>query len=277
MRANARVVFIGGAGHSGSTLLGLVLGAHPSMFYAGEANKSRSLGDGSTKLRKRTCKVCGETCRVWSGLEARLREVDVYEALSERTSRATIVDSTKSIAWLDEQIALLANQEVPLHFVFLGRDGRAVLASSLRKRPETSASDHARAWQKQILATDALASRFPGEVTRVRYEELATSPERTIARVARALELTPVDAMREPWTTEQHPLGGNAGTQSLLEGAPDREGSIGGAKRAYYAAHPRSFLLDTRWQTELSRSALADFDEVAGETNRPHAFGGGEA
>ena len=41
--ANAAVCFVGGAGHSGSTLLGLVLGAHPSVFYAGEANKSRFL------------------------------------------------------------------------------------------------------------------------------------------------------------------------------------------------------------------------------------------
>ena len=166
MRSNTKVCFVGGAGHSGSTLLGLVLGAHPRVFYAGEANKSAHLGDPATKLRKRTCKVCGESCRVWSGIESRLREVDLYEALAERTSRSVIVDSTKSLPWIDEQIRVLGNHGVAMHLFFLGRDGRAVLASGLRKRPETSAREHAGHWVEQIHATNALASRFPGPVTR---------------------------------------------------------------------------------------------------------------
>lgn len=268
-RANTAVCFVGGAAHSGSTLLGLVLGAHPRVFYAGEANKSRLLGDAATKLRKRTCKVCGESCRVWSGLE--MRKVDLYEALSERSGRPMIADSTKSIAWIDEQIAMLAKLGVALHFFFLGRDGRAVLASGLRKRPETSAHDHAAAWVAQIRETEALALRFPGPVTRVRYEQLATDPDRVIADVTAALGLSPVAAMREPWAAEQHPLGGNAGTQSLLE--TQREDlAIGGAKKDYYASHPRGFVLDMRWKNELSAEALAAFDSVAGETNRSYAW-----
>ena len=148
MKRNTQVCFVGGAGHSGSTLLGLVLGAHPQVFYAGEANKSRGLGDASVELRKRTCKVCGESCRVWSTISA--SEPDLYEALSLRTGRSVIADSTKSIAWIDEQIGKLAARGVALHLFFLGRDGRAVVASGLRKHPETSAQEHARAWVSQI-------------------------------------------------------------------------------------------------------------------------------
>jgi len=36
-RVNTGVVFMGAAWYSGSTLLGVMLGAHPSIFYAGEA------------------------------------------------------------------------------------------------------------------------------------------------------------------------------------------------------------------------------------------------
>src|SRR5262245_25849000 len=89
-----KVCFVGGAGHSGSTLLGLVLGAHPSVFYAGEANKSRFLGDASIKQRKRTCKTCGETCRIWSAIDPK---APLYEALAERSGRPIVADSTKSI------------------------------------------------------------------------------------------------------------------------------------------------------------------------------------
>ena len=48
-----------GAGHSGSTLLGMMLGAHSSVFYAGEAKKSVFLGDPTKPKRKRECKLCG--------------------------------------------------------------------------------------------------------------------------------------------------------------------------------------------------------------------------
>lgn len=275
MRRNDRVIFVGGAGHSGTTLLGLVLGAHPSVFYAGEANKSVHLGNEGTKARKRTCKVCGESCRVWSGLEARMREVDLYEALSERTGRSVIADSTKSIAWIDAQSTMLRSAGARTDLVFLGRDGRAVVASGLRKRPETSVQEHASDWVAQIEATEALASRFPGTVTRVRYEALATDPDRTIASLAASLGLDVVPAMHEPWSSEQHPIGGNAGTQSLLEGARTRAGAdlaIGGDKRDYYAEHPRGFVLDVRWKKELSEQALAAFDAVAGTTNRAYAW-----
>lgn len=269
MSKNTQVCFVGGAGHSGSTLLGLVLGAHPEVFYAGEANKSRGLGDASVKLRKRTCKVCGESCRVWSAISA--SEPDLYGALSRVTSRPIVADSTKSIAWIDEQIGRLAARGARLHLFFLGRDGRGVVASGLRKHPETSASEHARAWVDQIAATEALASRFPGGVTRVRYERLASQPDEVIALVAKALGLDVVAAMREPWTAEQHPLGGNAGTQSLLETRRD-DLAIGGAKKNYYASHPRGFVLDLRWKKELSEEALAAFDDIAGETNRAYAY-----
>ncbi len=275
MRRNDRVIFVGGAGHSGTTLLGLVLGAHQRVFYAGEANKSVHLGDEGTKARKRTCKVCGESCRVWSGLETRLSEVDLYEALSERTGRSVIADSTKSIAWIDEGSARLSKAGVAVDLVFLGRDGRAVLASSLRKRPETSASEHAARWVEQIEATEALAARFPGKVTRMRYESLATAPDEAIDALAASLGLVPTAAMRDPWSSEQHPIGGNAGTQSLLEGARTRPGAdlgIGGGKRDYYAEHPRGFVLDVRWKRELSARALADFEAVAGPTNRAYAW-----
>jgi len=269
MRRNRSVAFVGGAAHSGSTLLGLVLGAHPDVFYAGEANKSEGLGDARVVERKRTCKVCGRDCVVWSAITA--DESDLYEALSVRTDRPIVVDSTKSIAWIDRQLARLAPLHVALHLFFLGRDGRAVVASGLRKRPETSARDHARAWVDQITATEALAARFPGAVTRVSYEELATRPDDAIARVATAIGVKATPEMREPWTSEQHPLGGNAGALALLDGSRH---APKGEKGAYYGAHPRAFVLDLRWKNELSREALDAFDAVAGDTNRAYAFEG---
>jgi hypothetical protein len=67
-RANAGVVFIGASAYSCSTLLRLTLGAHPSIFYAGETNKIQYFGDRSAPLKKRVCRVRGPDCVVWGDL-----------------------------------------------------------------------------------------------------------------------------------------------------------------------------------------------------------------
>ena len=274
MRRNRTVCFVGGAGHSGSTLLGLALGSHPDVFYAGEARKSTFIGNEKKPLRKRTCKVCGPGCPVWTDLEVS-DEIDLYEALSRRTGRGVVVDSTKSLEWLEEQSARVSARGAKAVLVFLGRDGRAVVNSGLRKYPDTSARAHAETWRSQIEATERFAARFPGEVVRVRYEELVTAPEATLRRLASALGVVFDAAMLDPFSSEQHPLGGNAGTQSLLERTQTKaDGAIPitGSKRAYYEAHPKAFVLDLRWQRELSPEALADFETVAGELNRAYEW-----
>lgn len=267
-----KVVFIGGAGHSGSTLLGLMLGAHSGVFYAGEARKSLFLGDSSKPLKKRVCKLCGELCPVWGGLRLAPGE-DLYAALARRTSRSVVVDSTKNLSWLEERIDRLSRSEVDLSLLFLVRDGRAVVCSRLRKYPEKTARAHAEAWVAQIRATEALAARFPGRVLQVRYEELASRPAAEMRRVAEHVGISLEPAMLEPWSTEQHPLGGNDGTQLLM--ARERSGEVVGLTertRARYGAHPPKIVLDLRWTRELSEDARAEFEDVAGQVNRAYAW-----
>ncbi|NEQ24618.1 MAG: sulfotransferase, partial [Microcoleus sp. SIO2G3] len=68
-RLSKKACFIAGAGHSGSTLLGFILGSHSQGFYCGEAAKSRYLQDDSKKLIKRVCKLCGENCQIWGDFQ----------------------------------------------------------------------------------------------------------------------------------------------------------------------------------------------------------------
>lgn len=181
-RANERAVFMGGAGRSGSTLLGLMLGAHPSIFYAGEAAKSLLLGDPSKPFNKRVCKLCGPGCAVWGDLQVASGE-DLYETLARRTGSPIVVDSAKQLAWIEYQVAALRGV-VPLHLIMLARDGRAVVNSWLRQFPETPAREHAAAWATQMRGSEELAARWPGSVHRVRYEELALRPEPTLRALA---------------------------------------------------------------------------------------------
>ena len=285
VRASERVCFIGGAPHSGSTLLGLILGAHPGVFYGGELRKSSFLGDVDKPLKKRVCKLCGAACPVWGDLRPPLSP-DVYEALARKTGARLIVDSSKGTEWQRAQLAILEETSTRAYLVVLERDGRAVLASRLRKYPDQTPADIVEDWAEQIRRTDALAASFPGPVLRVAYEALATDPEREIRRVTQLIELSFEPAMLRFWEAEQHPLGGNDGTQYLVVRERARRAAseptvtpprgdvldLAAENLAYYAPHPPAIVLDQRWRRELSAQTLAVFGEIAGVLNERFAW-----
>ncbi len=275
-RANAQVVFTAAAWYSGSTLLGMMLGAHPAIFYAGEANKTRTLNDPSALLKRRVCRACGPGCRVWDGLPLAGGE-DVYETLSRRTGRPIVFDSTKEIHWIATQLAALRDAAA-VRLVVLTRDGRAVMNSRRRKLPDGSdAGELAAFWAQQMRGVETLADDFEGPVHRVRYEELTSRPEQTLRALADFVGVEFDPRMLDPWSCEQHPLGGNDGPLLLLRRASARTTVAGvitpdDPTSAWYAAHPVDIVPDLRWRRELSDDDLAAFDEVAGEANRAYAW-----
>jgi hypothetical protein len=77
-----RVIYIAGTSHSGSTLLDLMLNAHPAIFSAGEVLKlNRQLGINHPRKQNAPCS-CGAPslwqCPVWSRVDARTRETDCF-------------------------------------------------------------------------------------------------------------------------------------------------------------------------------------------------------
>ena len=275
-RVNAQVVFTGAAPYSGSTLLGMMLGAHPAVFYAGEANKTGSLNDPSAPLKRRVCRACGPRCPVWDGLCLTDGE-DLYDALSRRSGRSVVFDSTKAIDWVAMQLEMLRGA-VPVLLVVLTRDGRAVVSSRRRKLADATPMEALAAfWAAQMRAVEALASTFPGPVYRVRYEDLASRPEQALRALADFVGVAFDPRMLDPWSSEQHPLGGNDGPLLVLRRASGRAAVPGvitpdDATRAWYAAHPADVVPDLRWRAELSAEDLAAFEAVAGEANRAYAW-----
>jgi hypothetical protein len=270
-RLHRLAVAICGAGHSGSTLLGLALGSHSQCFYAGEAKKSTFFGDASVPLRKRACKLCGERCPVWSRV-AIPPEPDLYEALARITERPVIVDSTKDVAWIRERAAELDRAGVAQKRIVLTRDGRAVVNSRLRKYADEDPARVIDAWIEQVERTEALAAERPSDVIRVRYEVLATEPEATLRRIAASLGLAFEPAMLRYEQAEHHPLGGNTGTQSVVARAGNAAGELVKVPergRSFYAPLEHGFHLDLRWREELPESVQRLFDERAGKVNEP--------
>jgi hypothetical protein len=270
-RHNDKVCIIAGAGHSGSTVLGMVLGSHPACFYAGEAGKTRYLHDPRKDERKRVCKMCGEGCPIWGSF--RLPEgVDLYEQISRITGRPVVVDSTKGLEWIDQRLAELEGTGSTAVLLFLQRDGRAVINSRVRKYPDRDPREQIQRWAEQIRATRALFDRFDGPKAVVRYEQFATDPAGVTEELCGLLGIGFVPRMLEFYRSEHHPLGGNNGAQYLvarLHGArPDRPyAKLSPRNREYYEHHDAGIRLDTRWRREMPRRVLELFEEIAGSDN----------
>lgn len=270
-------VMICGAGHSGSTLLGLILGRARGAFYIGEGAKVRYLNDPKKPLRKRACKVCGEACPIWSSFRWD-EDHPLYRQIAAHVGAGIIVDSTKNPAWIRKRAAELKAAGDAAGLIFLQRDGRAVLNSRFRKYPERDAAEQIEAWKAQIAASQGVFEAFAGPKIAIRYEELATSPDTVVRAICERFGLPYADDMLAFTDGESHPLGGNTGTQFVaardrVDGDPDAILQLTPRTKGYYANHSGDIRLDLRWKTEMSAPNLALFNALAGEFNAAMAWG----
>ncbi|HBB31675.1 MAG TPA: sulfotransferase family protein [Cyanobacteria bacterium UBA8803] len=268
---NKKVGFICGAGHSGSTLLGLILGSHTDCFYCGEAAKTKFLQDPNKQIKKRVCKICGSSCPVWGDLLLN-DSTSLYEQVSAKTEKPIIIDSSKNLEWLDEQINAVKAAAAQPFLIFLQRDGRAVINSRIRKYPDRDVKELIQSWSEQIQQTNSFFNNFDGKKIKIHYEELATEPERVTQNLCDFLEIDYQPQMLNYYQHEHHPLGGNNGTQFLVVKAQSEKIkepfiSLSDRTRYYYQDHGLGITLDLRWRQELASSVERLFEEIAGQEN----------
>lgn len=267
-------VMIGGAGHSGSTLLGMILSGLAGAVYIGEGAKVRYLGDMSKPLVKRACKICGDDCAFWNGFRWDTSR-GLYEQVAAHSGARIVVDSSKKPDWIAARAGELRAGGQEARLIVLTRDGRAVVNSRLRKYPDRDPAAQIADWMEQIEAARALAEHFPGPVLHLAYEELATEPEATARRLADFVGAPYDPAMLAFSSREHHPLGGNNGTQFLAaRGQPGGAGLEPGVRSAaYYRDHPDAIRLDLRWKDEFSPDHAALFEQMAGPLNQSMKWG----
>ncbi len=197
----------------------------------------------------------------------------LYETLSARVGRSVIVDSTKGLGWLRARSQ--EAQQRPAEqgaLVLLSRDGRAVVNSRLRKYPDPTLDETIIAWRDKMVEAETFYASFDGPKGRLRYEDLVRDPEPSLTGVLSLLDLAFDPACLRFQESEQHPLGGNNGTQSQLRGATV---AVSSRHAGYYNGHPAALRLDLRWQEEMSPQAQSRFELLAGETNQRYRDDGG--
>jgi hypothetical protein len=295
------VVFILCPGHSGSTLLGHFLGAHPRILHLGEI---------PTPIRRNrpfVCRVCEDApCPVWGGAldealvrgcirrhhrerrwpapvagaagrllgleDARMRILRrIFERLPEIE---VVVDGSKILRWARWN----RGGAVGLRMLMLQltRDLRGVLASHLHRPQPEPAEAICRSLVQSTRAILGYGASLPPEgVVQVRYEELVREPTATGEALCRRLGLDWKPEMLEYYARDQHVIGGNPGPTFEVRRhherrAPELEflDRTSETNQRFYRERPPGFAEDLRWRQELSEADLECFERIAGPLNR---------
>jgi len=196
-----KVVYIGGYGHSGSTLLEYLMAGSPAVMACGEVVSCIRERDTNRKEKRCSCGRAADDCPVWSFFYCSDRETprthaQLLDALRQRADGEywAIVDSSKT-AWgsfsAPFRLKLRFGSEFML--VHLMRQPAAVCWSVLKKKNRRARREGRRpyhyslrcgltvlAWSVANLSCELFGLMYSRQYVRVRYEDLVHAPTETL-------------------------------------------------------------------------------------------------
>lgn len=193
-----RVIYIGGYGHSGSTLLEYLMSRSPAVLACGEAVSSLRKRAANEDEKECTCGRMASDCPVWGllydpdRLPPRTHAQLLRQLVEDSGGRhAAIVDSSKT-AWGSLSAPFRLRREFGAEFalVHLMRDPTAVCWSVLKQKYRRAERQGRRvryqtlrcgwvvlSWGFSNLACELFGLVHPKQYLRLRYEDLARSPD----------------------------------------------------------------------------------------------------
>jgi hypothetical protein len=313
-----KIVFIIGAGHSGSTLLAKALNSHSHLFSLSEI--SNFFEDINSTYALCGCELLLNDCPFWDRINSRLKEINgkgikdfpyeyawirsaelnsfigkiyyrlarfiatsfnlknsffknrlenietLYSTLFEVTNKSILVDSSKSA----KRAFILARylKQYDSYFIHLIRDGRAVLYSYQKgyyklnlKDPVTgerqwktfysktgrSIDESIRVWcrdNREAMRFELMIRK--NRFIRIKYEDLANSPEKTLGKLMDFLEQEYEPGMLNLRRYVNHMVSGNASRINAVEITPPSD----------------------HWIEWMTANMIQRFEKKAGKLNR---------
>jgi Sulfotransferase family len=273
--------FVVGVGRSGTTLLRLMLDAHPALAIPPETHFLPELV-ARARSRAGVRELVDEiiAARNWSDFELDAGELhrragelaDVepasvmrcfYSLYAERHGKPRWGDKTPSYV---KRMRLIADLLDEARFIHLLRDGRDVAISRRRRGMGEGKpiSDAAQRWRRRILRAREQAKRLRGRYLELRYEDLVTDPEPTLRAICELIDLDYDPAMLDYHQASGERLREMARDLPAAGGRRARSGEERMAAHALATAPPDPKRL-AAWRTEMSAADQAEFEAVAGD------------
>jgi hypothetical protein len=273
--------FVVGVGRSGTTLLRLMLDAHPELAIPPETHFIPALikaaEQGKTRPRQFLRVVTAERRFGDFGINPddllerwrELRPLDAADAIraffelyAEQAGKPRWGDKTPGYTIQMERIAGTLPEARFIHLVRDGRDVALSRVTSLVQRPRT-VSDAAERWRKRILEARSQGERID-HYLEVRYEDLVGDTEPVLRRICEFVELgfdPQMLAYHERAADRLSELDRDlpATDERLERSAEDRL-----ALHAHTAKPPDPARIG-RWRRDMSEADVAAFEQVAGD------------
>lgn len=278
----APVPFIVGVGRSGTTMLRLMLDAHPELTIPPETHFVPDLidaieGGASPEQAVEVMTAVrqwgdlhtepAEVLERWRGLERfdagpALRAF--YEIFSARQGKPRYGEKTP--AYVRSMVKIEA--ALPeARFIHVIRDGRDVALSrwkrTLGDKDPAPASKVAETWQRRIRR----AQRHGGKVANyleLRYEDLVTDTEPNLRRICQFLELEWDSVILRYYEHAAERMAEMARDLPAVEGKPTRPGEERMQAHAMTQKPPDPSAM-YRWKEKMATADVAAFDAAAGE------------
>lgn len=273
-------VFVVGMNRSGTTLLRMMLDAHPQLTIPPETHfvpdliKATRGGDATAEDALAAMK----SAREWGDfgfsdeeMLARLRALPkvkpgpavrtFYDAYMEQQGKPRWGEKTPTYV---QKMKLIQRALPEARFVHVIRDGRDVALSVLdRTVRDLTASDVARRWQRKIIKAREDSPNLE-HYTEIRYEDLILETEPVLRRVCEFIELPWDDAM-----LAYHERSGER-LQEMARALPGdgRAQELSVERRMETHAmttKPPSADRVARWRAQMGAEQRAEFEAVAGE------------
>jgi Sulfotransferase family len=279
-RERAPAPFIVGVPRSGTTLLRLMLDAHPTLAIPPETYFAPDL---IARCREGTSPedliAMLTSHRRWGDfgveadeLEARFARLDrlapapalraFYELYAEGQDKPRWGDKTPRYIRSMLGLCKVLPEARFIHVIRDGRDAAVSHAEATVKEPK-SMRRQARRWKRRIRKARAQAPDLPGYIE-VRYEDLVRNPEAQLRRVCELIELD--------WDPRMLAYHAGAGDRmaEIARGLPAASGRV--AKRGedrlagfkLTAEPPRTNRI-ARWRERMSEAERVEYEEIAGD------------
>jgi hypothetical protein len=277
----APVPFIVGVGRSGTTMLRLMLDAHPELTIPPETHFVPALIDAIENGATPEQAVATMTeVRQWGDLQIEPDEVlrrfadlgtlepgpalrSFYEIYAERVGKPRWGDKTPIYV---KNMRKIEGALPEARFIHVIRDGRDVALSRWKRTlggEPAPAAQVAEGWQRRIRRAQKQGDRVT-HYMELRYEDLVTDTEPNLRRIVEFLELEWDPVMLRYYEHAADRMAEMARDLPAVDGKPTRPGEERMQAHAMTQKPPDPSAM-YRWKEKMSPEDITAFDEAAGE------------
>ena len=267
-----KIVYISSLGHSGSTLLDVILNQHHDVQSSGEVMFH---DEWVNKNLRCTCKKLMNKCSFWTSILdenfkilGSVNEIgymnnsfELFNNIKKSTGKNIIIDSSKSN---DRLNILLQDRRLEIKVIHLIRNGYGVINSISKSHHRPAKSNNNQKtipvniligilrWIRRNLALKRLMEKHRiNDYLQIRYEDLCEKPMSEIKKLCEFIDIDFQEEMAKPKLLNCHNIGGS---------------------RWRFSDKPIQINLDEKWRAELGRGSKFLFMLFAGWLNKKYGY-----